>query len=261
MVKNYKENLFLGIDIPVNDFITIKQPTLRDVLYYNLDEAKNPIVPEFDTGERGYFKMISVLTSTPADYDVQLEDAGVRYEDVNQLDFFFDLVKTYEFTPNITQCVFGDLDLTGFDRYVDEKTQKPVFVNGDGVRIDEILYRYIMQIVRDMHNLKENKTRWGDEASRKMHMDYERKRAKRKRHHEDAKPIIIPLISMMINLPGFKYSRETVMDLNIYFFYDCLKQQLHNQQVDHLMTGVYVGLIDTKRMNLEEALNMIRKDM
>lgn len=257
MALDYKESLFLGTDIVVNDFITLHQPKLRDALFYNKDELHHS--PDLDVGEKGYFRMVSILTSTPADYDVQLEDAGIRYEDVNHLDFFFQLVRAFAMTPQATYPIFGDLDLTRFERYEDEKTGKPIFINSDGVRIDEMLYRYIIGIIRDMHNLQANATVWSDEISRKMHMDYERKRMKR---HKKEKPvqILIPVISMMINLPGFKYGRETVMDLNIYFFYDCLKQQLHNQQVDHLMTGVYVGLIDTKKMDLNEALSMIRKE-
>lgn len=251
---DYKQDLYMGTDIRINDYISIHQPTLRDIFNYNSGDDS------FESGEYGYYKMLSIITATPADYDVQLDDAGIRYEDVDHLDFFFSLVRSYNMSPNITGMLFGDLDLTTFSRFVNPETESVIYQNDDGAKIDKALYTYIMTIIRDMHNITVNQTKWQNETSRQMHMDYERKRAKRKRHKK-VEHVLLPIISMLVNDPGFKYNREQVLDLNIYFFYDCYKQRLHYQQVDHLMTGVYVGLIDTKKMDLSEALNMIRKDV
>lgn len=260
-IGNYKEDLYFGNDIKVNDYITIHQPTVKEIIYYHPQFVGMQTTHKFDDGEKGFFELVATLTATPADYDVQLNNAGVRYENLNQLDFFFMLVKMYQYIPQITKIIFGDLNLMDFERYENKENSSNIcYIDSNGNRIDYPLYRYIMQILRDTYNLTENKTVWADETSRAMHMENENKRMKR-RHHTESSPILLPIISMLVNDPGFKYNREQIMDLNIYFVYDCLKQLLHYQQVDHLMTGVYVGLIDTKKMNLDEALNMLRKDM
>ena len=119
---------------------------------------------------------------------------------------------------------------------------------------------YIMQLIRTMYNLEANHTTWGNEASRQMHMDMERNRLKRKKHREPSS-ILLPIISRLINDPGYKYNREQTEEQNIFFVYDCLKQCTRYQSVDHLMTGVYVGLIDSKKLNLEDSLNLLRKDL
>lgn len=254
MNLDYKENLFYGTDIQINDKIIIHQPTIAEIRNYNGGEKMS--------GEIGYFKMISIITATPADYDYDLYKEGIRYEDIDPMEFFFGLVHMYNFTPEITHPIFGDLDLTQFIMMTNDETGQKVFVNQDDIRIDKFLYSYMINIVREIHNIKENKTVWMNETSRKMHMDYEEKKRKRRQHrHEKPKSILLPMISMLINMPGFKYNREEVQSLNLYFFYDSYKQQLHSQQVDHLMTGVYVGLIDSKKMNLEESLNMLRQDV
>lgn len=250
-----KQELFFGNDIHVNDHITISQPKVGQILDYHADNK------EFQDGELGYYKMLSLITATPADYDVQLDDAGVRYEDVDPFEFFFGLVKMFHVDATATGLIFGDLDLTKFDRFRDpEHNDAVIYMNPDGVRIDNALYMHITSIVRAMHNITPNTTKWENDASRQIHLDYERKRSKRKQHKND-KPILLPIISALVNDPGFKYNREETLNLNIYFLYDCLKQRMKYQQVDHLMTGVYVGLIDTKKMNLAEELNMIRDDM
>lgn len=249
-----KQELFFGNNIHVNDKITISQPTVGQILDFHSDNE------EFQDGEGGYYKMISIVTATPADYDVQLDDAGVRYEDVDPFDFFFGLMRMFHVDSSVTELLFGDLDFTRFERYEDvEHNNNIVYMNPDGVRIDKALYMHIVTIIREMHNVTPNQAKWENEASRQIHMDYERKRARRKHHKE--KSVLLPIISALVNDPGFKYNREETLNLNIYFVYDCLKQRMKYQQVDHLMTGVYVGLIDTKKMNLAEELNMIRDDI
>ena len=253
---DYKYELYFGKDIVLSDDLIIHQPILRDIFEYN------PPVPEGSNfsgaGEHAFYRMVSTLVSTPADYDVQLDAAGVRYEDVDELDFFFSLVHMYGLTPDVTYPILGELDLTKFVRLKDTDTERIIFRNENGMTFDKAFYTHVVGIIRDMFSLTANNTKWQSEASRQMHFEYERKRARR--HHRE-KPILIPIISMLVNTPGYKYNREETLDLNIYFFYDCLKQVMHSSQVDHLMTGVYVGMVDTKKMNLEESLSMIRKDV
>lgn len=254
-INTLKQDLYFGKDIQINDDITIHQPTVREILEFHINDDSG----RFPDGEIGYYKFISLITATPADYDVQLDDAGIRYEDVDELEFFFGLVTMFGLTQNVTKILFGDLDLTKFQRYKNDQTGQSTYINDAGVKIDKMVYQWTMQIVRTMLNLSVNHTTWQNEASRAMHMDMERKRSKR-RHHDKPKSVLIPIISMLVNDPGFKYNREQCLDLNINFVYDSLKQRMHYQAVDHLMTGVYVGLIDTKKMNLSDELNFIRKD-
>ena len=252
---DYKDNLYWGYDIVINENIVIHQPTVRQIKEFHVDS------PDYPDGEAGYYKMISGITSTPTDYDVQLDSIGIRYEDVDPMDFFFGLVQSFNLTSDITSILFGDLDFTTFQRRSDIDNPKHiVYVNDDDVRIDKPLYTLITTIVREMHNLKENIVIWQNEASRNEHMKVEKRRAKRNRGKEKKQSILLPVISMMSTQPGCKYNREQLLDINIYYFYDLLHQLLHDQQVDHLMTGVYVGLIDTKKINAEERLNFIRKD-
>ena len=253
---DYKEDLYWGRDITLNQYITIHQPTVGEIMRFKVDDEN------YENGEAGYYKMLSAITATPADYDVQLDSIGVRYEDVDPMDFFFGLVKSYNLTRDVTNLLFGDLDFMSFERLVDAKDETHVvYMNSDGVRIDSPLYRTIINIIRDMHNLTENVKTWQNEASRAEYMKIEKRRMQRKRNNQNKqKNILLPIISMMCCQPGFKYTREGILDLNIYFFYDQLKQIMHSTQVDHLMTGVYVGMIDAKKMNLEEQLNFIRKD-
>lgn len=258
-MQDYKTDLYFGRDVKVNDWLIIHQPTVKDIFDYTpkTDDLQNTI----GIGEIAYFSMVSTICAIPADFDLQLDNAGIRYEDVNPLDFFFTLVKMYKLTPDATSIIFGDIDFTQFELYENPETKQQIYVDSVGHKLDKPLYQYMIGIIRDMHNLTAQNTKWENEASRQMHLEYERKRSQRHHHKKVQKSVLIPYIAMMVNNAAFKYDREQTLQLNIYFFYDCLKQILHSQQVDHLMTGVYVGLIDTKKMNLEESLNMMRSDI
>lgn len=260
--KDYKYKLFYGQDIVVNDYITIHQPSVRDIVFdYHVDDDGKK--DKYSDGELGFLKMLSILTATPADYDVMLDDLGMRFDEISNIDMFFMLVYGEHLTSKYTYPLFGDLDFTDFQPYNNDETGEKCYIREDGAKIDNALYMYIVQIVREMFNLEANNVKWGNEKSYQEHLKVERRKAERrkKRHGgKENKPVLLPIISLLVNLSGFKYDRDSALDLNIYFLYDSLKQQLHNQQVDHLMTGVYVGLIDTSKMNLSESLNMIRKD-
>lgn len=255
-MKEYLDDLYWGNDIVINNHITIHQPKVRDIKGFKVDNEDYP------DGETGYYKMLAAVTSTPADYDVQLDSLGVRYEDVDPMDFFFGLTRSFNLTPDITKPLFGDLDLLSFQRQVDVNDENHIlYINDDDVRIDKPLYTMIMGIIRDMHNIEANNTVWENEASRAEHMKQEKRRMKRKKKEEPKHSVLLPLISMMSCQPGCKYTREEILDLNIFYFYDMLHQLLHDQQVDHLMTGVYVGLIDSKKIDTDTQLNFIRKDI
>lgn len=252
---DYKEDLYWGRDIQVNDNIIIHQPTVGEIMQFKTED------PSFGKGEAAYYKMVAALTSTPADYDVQLDSIGVRYEDVDSMDFFFSLVKSTNLTQDVTQILFGDLDLISFERFQDPNDETHIiYLNKDGVRIDKPLYLLTVAILRDMHNLTENNQKWENEASRVEYMRIQKRRMSRRKNREKDKNVLLPMLSMLVCRPGYKYTREETLTLNIYFFYDQVKQIYHDAQVDHLMTGTYTGMIDVSKLNADEALNFIRKD-
>ena len=59
--------LFRGEDYAVNQYITLHQPTLKEI---------------FDFGEQEYWNFISVVCATPSDFKHQLFDGGLYFNEV-----------------------------------------------------------------------------------------------------------------------------------------------------------------------------------
>ena len=87
-------------ELKVNDDISIVIPTVREVLEQ----------------EEEYYGLVSLITATPYDMMVQLDDLGIDFREISDYELFllsFEAIKSAD-----THLVFGDLDTTGFERMV-----------------------------------------------------------------------------------------------------------------------------------------------
>ncbi len=87
-------NLLYKTEYAINDYIRIIIPTVGEVID-NEDE---------------YYSLVSALTSSPIDYMVALDDAGIDFTTINDYDLFLILFGGLK-TQN-TKLIFGDLDLS-----------------------------------------------------------------------------------------------------------------------------------------------------
>lgn len=70
--------IYRGDSLTLNQFITVRQPTLGDIA---------------DFGEEKYFSVIHALCGTPTDYMVALDDLGLNYEEITDFQMFVMLSK------------------------------------------------------------------------------------------------------------------------------------------------------------------------
>jgi hypothetical protein len=96
--------IYKGQDYKISDGITIHQPNLDEISRY---------------GEREYYQMIYSLTSVGADLKWQLSEIGVDYTKISDFELFYGLlIKGY--TKEQTSIIFGDLDFTKFESYINQ---------------------------------------------------------------------------------------------------------------------------------------------
>ena len=62
----------------------------------------------------------------------------------------------------------------------------------------------------------------------------------------------------MLNHPGFKYKKSELKEVGIVEFMDSVKRLQTYESVMALMSGMYSGMIDTKKLDLKEELNWMR---
>ena len=227
-----------GVDYVINENIKVRHPTLGEIC---------------DFGEQEYYAMVTGLTCNPSAYKVALFDMGIDYTTLSDFDFF--AMMSQSLPQEFTAPLLGDFDLTKLVLGKNNETDEiALCANVDGephVVIDRAIYTQLVEYLRKMHGFERKVEMPADEYTKQYLIDRERKRIARQRK-TPFKSMLKPLISSMVNQPGFKYDYATVWDLPISVFNDAVlrvQKFLHYAQT---MSGAYAGTVDLKQVNKED---------
>lgn len=231
--------LYFGDDYVINNYITIVQPTIGDIIEY---------------GEASYFSTVHTLTAIPSDLKSQLWDMGFDWTEMDDFELFMLLSQTL--TPDRTSLLFGDLDFSRLKPH-------PNKVNGDivladketGIIIDKMIYLRIMSYLRKLHNITPKVEKAANAITKKVLIEEDRARI-RFNQSKPFKSYLLPLISSVKVKQG--YTKNYVRNMGLYeFFDDIARMQLINN-ADHLLSAAYAGTIDMKKINKSE-LNWMKE--
>lgn len=132
--------MIIGLEYKVNEHITIRQPSVKEICEY---------------GEQKYYNMVNAMCATPADYQLPLSHLGCNYQDVSEFELFSNLCRNYMLDD--TKILFGDLNFRSFELMEDTFTGQVVLYNEkDNIAIDKASYDGIVNYLRDLHCLKKN---------------------------------------------------------------------------------------------------------
>jgi len=147
-------------------------------------------------------------------------------------------------------------DAQEFERAIDNETNEFVIlkVPNNDVRIDRVVYTVLCDALRQANYLTKNVAYAMNEATR-LWMIQDDKDEREKAKREGYKSRLAPLISSMVNSSGFKYNYDTVQDLNLYLFMDAVRRILKIDGYKNLMTGIYSGTIDAKKIRNKKEFN------
>lgn len=243
-VDNFPVNelaLYLGDNQKVNDKITIYQPTIGDICEF---------------GEDRYFAMVSTLCAIPSDMKVQLFDMGIDYDSLSDFELFSSILSRI-LSQEETRLLLGDIDLSKMDVAVNDENGNVILVdNSKGIVIDEFLYLHIVKIIRKMHNIVPKIEHAYDNRTKKLLIESDRQ-MQAINARKPKKSTLLPLISTMVNMPGFKYKTNELKEIGIVEFLDSVKRVPMLQTTNALLHGCYGGMIDASKINKEE-LNFFR---
>lgn len=227
--------LYLGSDIKVASGITLYQPTIGEIANYN---------------EAEYFSMAQTLCATPSSMKVALDDMKLDYMKVDDFQLFMMLCQSL--TPEKTRPLFGDLDLTKFKPYALEGTEEVFLANGEvdesgqPIIINSIIYEILVTYIRRMHNFKKQVDKAGNEITRKILIEEDRKSARRNKD-KPYKSFLVPLISSLQGRQG--YTKDYVCNMGLYEFMNQIARTQIIVQADAALSGMYSGFCDTSKMD------------
>lgn len=232
--------IYFGDPYAVNDKIVLRQPSLGEIMAY---------------GERDYWSLVYTLTAIPSDFKPELFDKGIDYEAVSDLEFFHMLSNTLP--PEKTSILFGDIDLTKLRMYRQKNNDELVLYDADsGVRIDRRLHMIIQGYLTTLHNIKKKVEHAGNFMTKQIMIEDDRQRKKRNAD-KPWRSTMLPLISAMVNHPGFKYNAEQVRDLKLFAFMDSVARIASINTSNLLLQGAYAGKVDMKKVD-KKSLDWMR---
>lgn len=228
----------------INDKLTITQPSILDIAKF---------------GENRYFNMVYTICSIPSNYKSELWDMGYDYSKVDEFEFF--ILLTRNIGAEDTKLLLGNVSFKDMIPVMDKVTEALVLIDENtGLIIDKDIYTKMIEHIRNMHNIRVKRERPANKITREILIDEDRtKKAFRKKEPSDDGSILFPLVSAMVNSPGFKYDIEGVKKLGIYPFMDSVQRIEAITSANAILNGLYGGWVDlSKNPNLQKQLNWLR---
>lgn len=222
-----------------------------------------PTVGEILENESTYFSLVSIMTSTPFQYMVQLDDLGVDYTQITDYQMFQIFFPLY--AKQDISIIFGDLDLSDIGMYHDNSTDLDVLYSPTSdIKIDEFVYFNMVRCMRQVNCIKYEKKKPKGEHTRKYLLEKERRHLKNlertRKRKEFEKSEFEKLIIALVNNESFKYNYESIRNLSIYNFYQSFQQIQHEINFNNVMRGVYAGTIDTSKLQDRSVLSWIKNN-
>ena len=231
--------LYIGDDYIINDNIKILQPKIKDIAEF---------------GEKNFFSMVHTITAIPSDMKSQLWDMVLDWCEVEDFELFMMLVQTL--TPDRTSILFGDLDFSKLKPFRNNQNGDIVLADKEtGLIIDKMIYLRIVSYLRKAFNITPKVEKAANKMTKKILIDEDRAKIEFNKD-KPFKSFLLPLISAIKVKQG--YTKDYVLNMGYVEFMDDVarSQVIHN--ADHLLSGVYAGMIDVKKINKAE-LNWMKE--
>lgn len=221
-------------EIPINDSISVRIPTLGEILDKQDD----------------YYTLINILTAMPIDMMVELDDLGIDFTTINEYDLFLMFFKSLEAFD--VSLVLKGVDVSKFELAFNEDIQMFVMIDRENdIVIDRSIHHDIAACIRKINQMKKDIRKPGNEEAKKYLIERARIKANR-RKNKPQDSYLEQLIVSMVNTEQFKYNLETVRGLTIFQFNECVRQIVKKTDYDNRMIGVYAGTIDASKLSQDE---------
>ena len=222
-----------------------------------------PTVGEILENESTYFSLVSIMTSTPFQYMVQLDDLGIDYTKITDYEMFQIFFPVY--AKQDISIIFGDLDLSDIGMYHDHSVDLDVLYSpSTDTKIDEFVYFNMARTMRQVNLLKYERKKPKGEKNKKYFLEKERRHLKNlevmRKRKEFEQSEFEKLIVALVNNNHFKYDYNSVLTLPIYNFYQSFQQIQHEINFNNVMRGVYAGTIDTNKLQDRSVLSWIKNN-
>lgn len=228
-----KSKILIGDDIVINDFITLKQPKVGDVI---------------DFGEQHFFNVFYSLCSIPSNYKSVLWDMGEDWNKMSDWQLFLNLVKGV--TLEDTKLIFGDLDFSKFQMYQKNDSEEIVLVDIEtNHMIDEQIYLSFIDIIREMTGITVKREKAANKVTKMALIEEDRLNRLHPPKTGDDEPFLFSAIVSLVNTEEFPYTYKSVREITIYQLMKSFYQIQNKKSACALYQGSMSGFIDMSKVD------------
>lgn len=230
-----KGQILFSNNYRITDNISVRHSTVGDII---------------NLGEEKYFGILSTLTSIPSDAKSVLDDMGIDWVEISDLEFF--ALTTGGLSESESGIFLPNIDLRKFKLYKRPDGDIVYADKDNSIIIDKRAHMMILETLCTIHKIKKKPEKPGSKLARQWLIEEDREKrmlAARKKEKNGFESTLIPLISSAVNSEGFKYNYQTVLDLPYGQFMDAIARLQIIKSADALLGGCYSGNVDMKKLN------------
>ena len=221
--------LYFGDPYVVNQYITIYQPTIGEIIEY---------------GEREYFSMIQNITAIPSEMKSTLWDSGLDWTQVTDFQLFMMLAQSM--SQKQTKIILGDIDLQRMKIVENPQNGEPILKDPvTGAIIDEWSHKIMSAYLCKLHNLTKKVEKAGNKFTKQVLIDEDRQK-KEYSAKQPYKSFLVPLVSSIKVRQA--YTKDYVRNMGLYEFFDDVNRAQIIVSTDALLSGAYSGMMDTSKI-------------
>lgn len=215
-----------------------------------------------DIGEGRFYATLNLFTTNTTQYRLALSKANppIDWNEISDFELFMSLYKQAD--PEVVKMLFGDLEITKFEPFIKNQTEKILYHEQAKVEINEEVYQHIAQYLRCVFHVHVEEKITKDPILKQMYLQkdavaLERANLKKEKGSEEQSSIQ-PLLSFCVNHPGFKHSLKDIDEMSVCEFYDSVTRLQAYENTRALIQGSYSGMVDTSKID-KESFNFTRK--
>lgn len=231
----------LTIPTPDGQTITITQPTVGDLI---------------KIGEDRFFGTLNVFIANTTQFRLQLWDSGIDWNEISDFDLFILLYRGID--QEVADLLFDNIKFDEFTiaQKQESNEEKPsiILVNKiNGLVIDINVYMIIHEYFQKMFMMKPDSDLTDQQLLKEWFIESDRaKLARRAKENKDNHFTIQPLISSLVNHPGFKYKLQELREVGVCEFYDSVQRLQLYESATAVMKGMFSGFVDSKNIKSDQ---------
>lgn len=249
--------MYFGEPFEVADKLTIIQPTFGQIM---------------DIGEQRFYETLSIFVSNSTGYRLPLWHLGVDWNKTTDYELFRMLYGgvdpeigslLFESVPIINEDgeeVYEAIDFSSFEMYgktlppenEDEEPKESItlYSKRQDIEIDENTYLKLSQYLRTMFNIFPKTERAKGQATKEA-IIWEEEEAVKLRKDDVYHSTLLPIVSSLVNHPGFKYRLSEMRDLTMTQIMDSVQRLQVYESSTALLKGMYSGFVDGSKIKAD----------